>query len=130
MKNVTVRDAEPKDAPNYADWLEAASDINLVDKAVYSYPTCNTLVVEKSDEPVLMNSFQLCIVMEALAPKPGLPPMDEARALKALFDSIKRVAEASGIKEVLFGCKDPRVDKFVTRHGFEKLSFPVYRIKL
>lgn len=130
MKNITVRAAEPGDAPLYADWLTAASDINLVDQAVYSYPTCNTVVVEKEGEPVLMNSFQLCLVMEALAPKPGLSPMDEARALKKLFDGIKAVAEASGIKEVLFGCKDPRVDKFVTGRGFQKLPFPIYRTKL
>lgn len=130
MKNITVRAAEPRDAERYADWLTAAADINLVDQAVYSYPTCNTVVVEKEGEPVLMNSFQLCIVMEALAPKPGLSPLDEARALKKLFDGIKAVAEASGIKEVLFGCKDPRVDKFVTGRGFEKLTFPVYRAKI
>ena len=130
MKNVTVRDAEPRDADNYADWLEAASDINLVDKNVYSYPTCHTLTVEKDGDPVLMNSFQSCLVMEALAPKPWISPMTEARALKALFDGIKQIAESQGVKEVLFGCKDPRVDTFVTRHGFEKLTFPVYRIKL
>ena len=130
MKNVTVRDAEPRDADTYAEWLEAAGDINMMDPAVYTYPTCHTLTVEKDGKPVLMNSYQLCLVMEALAPKPGITPMNEARALNALFDGIKKIAQDQGIKEVLFGCKDPRVDAFVTRHGFEKLSFPVYRIKL
>lgn len=130
MKNISVRAAIAADAPLYADWLQAASDINLVDPGVYSYPTCNTLVVEKADEPILINSFQAVLVMEALAPKPGLSPMDEARALRKLFDKIEEIAHATGIKEVYFGCKDPRVDGFVTRHGFEKLSFPVYRTKL
>lgn len=130
MKNVTVRPAEPRDAQNYAEWLRAASDINLVDSSVYSYPTTNTVVVEKAGEPVLMNSFHLVTVMEALAPKPGLSPMDEARALKELFDGIRRVADATGVKEILFGCKDERVIKFVQKHGAEKLSFPVLRFKI
>lgn len=130
MKNVTVRGAEPRDAKNYADWLQAAEDINLVDRGVYSYPTTNTVVVEKDGEPVLMNSFQAVLVMEALAPKPGISPMDEARALKELFAGIKRVAEATGVKEIMFACKDSRVIKFVEKHGGEVLSVPVLRFKL
>jgi hypothetical protein len=130
MKNFSVRPAEPKDAAPYAAWLRAAAAINLVDAGVYSYPTCNTLVVEKDEAPVLINSFQAAIVMEALAPKPGLSPMDEARALKVLFDGVTRVAQASGVREVLFGCSDVRVENFVTRHGWEKLNFPMFRAKI
>lgn len=130
MKNITVRGAEAKDSQNYIDWLRAASDINLVDTSVYSYPTCNTLVVEKNGDPVLMNSFHLVAMVEALAPKPGLPPMDEARALKSLFDTVKGAAEMSGVKEVWFGCSDPRVEKFVERHGIERVNFPMFRMRI
>lgn len=130
MQTVTIRTAEPKDAKNYSDWLKAASTINLVDYKVYEYPAINTVVVEKNGEPILMNSFHPVLMMEALAPKPGLSPMDEARALKQLFDGIKNIAAATGVKEIWFGCSDPRMDVFVQRHGFEKVSFPVYRIKV
>ncbi len=130
MKNITVRPAKPEDAQMYFDWLKAASEINLVDPAAYSYPTCNTVVIEKDGDPVLMNSFHLTLMMEALAPKPGLPPMDEARALKTLFDSVKKVAEASGVKEIWFGCSDERVIRFATRHGIEQVKFPMLRMKL
>jgi len=130
MKNVTLRAAEPRDAQNYVDWLKAAADINLVDTGVYSYPTTNTVVVEKDKQPVLMNSFQAVLVMEALAPKPGISPMDEARALKELFEGIKRVAEAAGVKEIMFACKDERVIRFVEKHGGEKISVPVLRFKI
>lgn len=131
MKNFTIRAAEPKDSSDYIDWLYSASDVNLVDTKVYSYPTCNTLVVEKNGEPVLMNSFHLVAMQEALAPKPGLPPMDEARALKILFDTVKGVAEATGVKEVWFGCKDETLVKFVEgRRGFERVPFPMFRVKI
>jgi hypothetical protein len=124
------RTAEPKDAQNYFDWLKAASGINLVETEVYTEPTCNTITIEKDGEPVLMNSFRLVLVQEALAPKPGLSPMDEARALKELFDGIKRVARATGIKEINFQCIDPTLEKFILRHGFTKSEVPVYKFKV
>ena len=130
MKNISVRAAEAGDSTKYIDWLHAAAGINLVDPAPYSYPTCNTIVVEKAGEPILMNSFHLVTMMEALAPKPGLPPMDEARALKSLFDTVKGAAEMSGVKEVWFGCSDPRVEKFVERHGVERIPFPMFRMRI
>jgi len=126
-----IRDAEPKDAQNYSEWLTAASGINLVDPAVYKYPTCVTAVVEdKEGQPALMNSSHLVLVMEALAPRPGLTPLQEARALKELFEAVKEIARKSGVREILFGCKDERVHKFIEGRGFEKLNFPVFRFKV
>lgn len=127
---ITVRLAEEKDAQNYQEWLNAASDINLVDYRVYQYPAIVTLVAEKNGDPLLMNSFHPVMMVEALAPKPGLSPMDEARALKAMFDAWKQIAAATGVKEIYFGCKDERVEKFVLKHGFEKINFPVFRVRL
>lgn len=131
MKNITTRGAGPQDAKTYIEWLGAASEVNLVDPKVYSYPTCNTLVIEKNGSPVLMNSFHLVSMMEALAPKPGLPPLDEARALKSLFDTVKGASEMSGVKEVWFGCKDETLAKFVEgRRGFERIKFPMFRMQI
>jgi hypothetical protein len=124
------RTAEPKDAAKYVEWLKAASDKNLFEPEVYDEPTCNTITIEKDGEPVLMNSFRLVLVQEALAPKPGISPMDEARALKELFDGIKRVARATGIREINFQCIDPTLEKFILRHGFTKSEVPVYKFKV
>lgn len=87
-----------------------------------------------------MNSVHAVLVMEALAPRPGITPMQEARALDELFEKVKEVARAAGIKEVMFGCKDERLEKFLLekekknknrkKKGFERLEFPVFRVKL
>jgi hypothetical protein len=130
MKKMTVRDFEEKDSQKYADRLHALASINLVDPAVYDYPTCRTLVVEKDGEQKLMNSFHLVIVQEALAPQPDISPKDHALALRALNDYLKKLAQLSGVKEIWFGCKDERVIKFAERHGFEVLNFPVLRMKV
>lgn len=125
-----IRAAEEKDAITYADWLAKASDINLVDRKVYFYPTAQHLVVERDGEPQLMNSVHAVLVMEALAPKPGITPMQEARALNELFEKVKEMARAAGVREILFGCKDETLIRFIERRGFERLSFPVFRFKL
>lgn len=125
-----VRNVTPKDAGEYSTWLKEAESINLVDRGVYTYPTCQTLVVEHKEQPLLMNSFHAVLVMEALAPRPGLTPLREAWALNQLFQKIKETARAVGVKEIMFGCKDERLEKFIKDRGFEKLSFPVFRYKL
>jgi hypothetical protein len=129
-KHISVRSPETKDSQNYAEWLRAAEDKNLVDYSVYSYPTCNTAVVEQDGEPVLMNSFHLVLMQEALAPKPGISPKDMAYALRGLNDALKRLAKVSGVKEIWFGCKDESTCKFAERHGFERLPFPVFRMRV
>lgn len=125
-----IRNVTPEDAATYAEWLQAAENINLVDRNVYEYPTTQTLVVEKEGQPQLMNSFHAVLVMEALAPKPGLTPLQEARALNELFERIKKIAHGVGVKEIMFGCKDERLAKFIEGRGFERLTFPVFRFKL
>jgi len=128
MKKFSIRTAEPSDSQNYFEWLQAASDINLVDPAVYSYPTCNTVAIDKGDEPVLMNSFHAPLMMEALAPKPGLSPMDEARALRTLYEGIRNIAPALGHREIWFSCIDARLQKFVEKKGFQRVYTPMYRM--
>jgi hypothetical protein len=130
MKKMTVRDFEEKDSQKYADRLLAIANINLVDPSVYEYPTCRTLVVEKDGEQKLMNSFHLVIVQEALAPQPDISPKEHALALRALNDYLKKLARMSGVREIMFGCADPRVEKFAVKHGFEKLPFPMFRMKV
>jgi hypothetical protein len=127
---MSVRPAGPQDSQTYAEWLKAMDHINLVDRGVYEYPTCQTLVVERKGEPQLMNSFHAVLVMEALAPKPGISPLGEARALNELFEEVKRVAREAGVREIVFGCKDDSLTGFIENRGFEKLNFSVYRYKL
>lgn len=127
---MSIRNAQPEDAATYAEWLQASESINLVDRDVYTYPTCQTLVVEKDEQPQLMNSFHAVLVMEALAPKPGLTPLQEARALNELFEKVKQVAKDAGIKEIMFGCKDERLGKFIEGRGFRRVTFPMFGIKL
>jgi len=74
------------------------------------------------------------MLMEALAPKPGITKLREAAALNQLFEKMKEMAASLGIKEIWFGCKDSSLDAFLMdkdhNRGFEKVNYPVYRFKL
>jgi hypothetical protein len=94
-----VRAAEPRDSHQYPDWLQNTPG-NLYDPKVYEYPTCTTLVAEDSRGPALTNSFQEILTIEALAPRPGLSPMQEAKALSKLFDAWRKIAQELGIREI------------------------------
>lgn len=130
MKRATVRPAVPEDAQNYSEWLQASAHINLMDKAVYTEPTLNTVVAELDGKPALMTSFRLVLCVEALAPKPGLTPKQEALALREMWAGIVRVAEASGIKEIVFQCVDQRLIRFIEKRGFTKIATDVFRYKV
>lgn len=140
MKTFQGRTAEPRDADNYFNWLKAASDINLVDTKVYEYPTTNTIVVDADNTPVLMNSVHLVLQMEALAPKPGLPPKDEALALRELLKCIHNLAKNTGIAEIFFTCADPNLETFLdtqeennvkrNKRGFRKVKTAVYKYEV
>jgi hypothetical protein len=128
---MSVRAAEPRDAAEYAKRLYAGRDINLLaDEDVYKYPTLQTLVVEREGRNELMNSFHAVLVMECLAPREGITPLQEARALNELFEKIKQTAAEVGIKEIMFGCKDERLGKFIEGRDFERINFPVFRYKV
>jgi hypothetical protein len=129
---VSLKD-QPEDTQRYMDWLKAAGDINLVDFKVYSYPSLVTVNVDDSaGQPILMNSFHPVLVMEALAPSPdkAIPNRDRAKALNTLFEQVKLVARAFGIKEVIFHCKDESLIRFIEKNGFERVPFPTFRYKL
>lgn len=130
MKKSTVRIAEAKDAQNYFDWLKASSHLNLVETEVYSEPTCNTVVVEQDESPVLMTSFRLVMCVEALAPKPELSPKDEALALREMWAGIRKIADKSGIREIVFQCADQRLHKFIEKRGFKVINTPIFKMKV
>ena len=132
MHNFKVRSIEPSDAQLYCDWLWADRKINLVDTDVYNYPTCISLVVDCDDEPILINSFHVIMVidknyityptimMEALATKPGTPHI--VLALKELYRGVGNIANAFGIQEIWLQSIVEQFQEFLESHGFKAVE--------
>jgi len=129
MKQVFVRFAEERDNPQFTAWMNAAQDINLFDPAVMSYPTTRTLLAHNGEALVYM-PIQNALMMESLAPKPGITPIEEAIALREITKAVALLASQQQIRETYFLCKDERVVKFASAHGYEVLPWTTMRMRL
>lgn len=131
MKKFAIRGMEPStEGLTYIEWLKAASDVNLVDWKTLEYPSALHLTVTAGEEPVLMTTVHPILVVEALAPKPGLTPRQEAGALLKFFEGVRNLANAKGISELWFQCEDPTLEKFILGRGFVKSSPALYKMRL
>jgi len=131
MKKFEAKVLDPqKHGQKYIDWLRAAEDINLVDWKTLQYPSALHIAVEAEDEPVLITTVHPVIVIEALAPKPGVDPRTEAVALKKLYEAVRALAEQRGIAEIHFQCEDPTLAKFILGRGFVESKPTLYKLRL
>ena len=121
--------AQPELAEKFREWVFNTPE-NLFDQKVMFYPTTNTLVVKKDDEPELFGPFQATITLESLAVRPGLTPMETARALKQFMEAIKAIARHTGVREINFICKDASLVEFLEGREFELVKHPVLRIRV
>jgi hypothetical protein len=129
LKQVYVRFANQADAPQFSEWVTAAREINLFDPAVMDYPTTRTLVAHNG-EPLLYMPVQQVLMMESLAPKPGLTPIEEGLALREITKAVALLGSQASIRESYFLCKDERVVKFGAAHGYELLPWKTMRMRL
>ena len=120
-----------KDSLKFVEYMRHGSEKlnNLFSPSVMDYPLTQTIVVEDEDGPKLFNPQYPVMVMDSLAPKPGMPPIEEARVLLELMHATLTVAHNAGIQEIYFMCADENVIRFVQRYGFELVPHTVLRLK-
>src|SRR5579883_1064175 len=92
MKKIWIRPALKSDAPLYAEYAAANSARSLFDMNVLTYPNTSVYVAHSGD-PVMFLPVQMAAVLESLAPKPGLPRSEQARALAEIVTSVVRSEE-------------------------------------
>ena len=129
MRQLKLRFAGPEDAKEVADWLLATPD-NLFDDALLKYPTLRVISAYNGDGNVAHLPAQQVLMLESLAVRPGTPPLDAAQAFRDLVKGMELLASQLGIKELFFICKDPNVLSVAQHHGFERIEFPVVRLRL
>jgi hypothetical protein len=141
MSKFQARTATPEDAENYVKWLEDDRKVTVVDKDVYAYPTCNTVVVERDGEVILIDSFHIVMIVddkfavrgipmcEALALRPGLSDADKVESLRELYDALSKICTGLGLHEIWCQTSDPRFAGFLTFNGF-KVMPPAMKLKI
>lgn len=116
---ITIRQAEAKDGPQFVEFATNTAD-NLFDPDIVTYPSLQTLAVDKDGETISYVPFHPVVVIESLAHKPGITPRENAVGLRRAQDTIEEIAKKYGIAEVWWECFDPSLIAFAERHGYKK----------
>ena len=129
MKPQFVRLAQEDEAQMFLDWGRE-NPVNGFDPEPTRFPTSTTWAVYDKDGPVAFQTSQRPIVLESLAPRPGLSKMQTAQALKELTQNAVTQANLLGVGEIYYLGSDPATDEFAQNWVFEKVDMPVYRLKI
>ena len=129
MKQLKIRVARPEDAEQIAKWLVETPN-NLFDEEILRYPTFSVVSAYNGDGNVAHLPSQLVVMMESLAVRPGASLLDAVQGFRDLVKAIELIASQRGIREIYFVCKDEDVLKIAQNHGFERIEFPVVRLRL
>lgn len=129
MRQLKIRASQPEDTKEIADWL-VSTEGNLFDPGILKYPTLRTISAYNGDGNVAHLPAQQAMMLESLAVRPGVSILDAAQAFRDLVKGMELLASTIGIREMYFICKDENVLKVAEGHGFERIEFPVVRLKL
>ena len=128
MRQLKVKLAGPEDTEKLAQWLVSTPE-NLFDPRILQYKTLRTLC-SYDGSPIAFLPTQRALFLESLAVNPAASLIDTAQAFRDLVKGSELLASSDGIREIYFICKDEDVLKVAESHGFERIQYPVVRLKL
>lgn len=133
MKQLKIRIGETEDVKTCVDWLNATKG-NLYDPGILKYPTLRILCaysgVIADGTPVAYLPTQRTLFLESLAVNPESPLLDRAQAFRDLVKNSELLASSDGIREIYMLCADENVLNVAEGHGFERVPYPLVRMKL
>lgn len=103
---------------------------NLFDPSILGYPTLQVLSAYNGNGSVAYLPIQRCLFLESLAVNQDSELMERAQAFRDLVKGSTLIASSHGIKEIYMLCEDENVLKVAEGHGFERIDYPLVRMKL
>lgn len=129
MNTVFVRPILPEEAQTFYDWA-VENPNNEFDPEVPKFPSSTTWCAYDKTGPLAYQTLQQPIMLESLATRPGLPPIQVSSLLKELTQNAISFASQRGVGEIYFLGSDDNTNQFACNKIFEKVDLPVYRLKL
>lgn len=126
---MNIRKAKAEDAANILDWGEREKSVNLFDREVLYYPTTETLCVENG-KPICYLPAQVVPMIESIILNPDATILERGKAIRKAIDGLLESAYKDGMREAYFVCESQDMVDYAQRVGFEKLEWPVCRIRL
>jgi len=116
-----IRDAEPADGQNMADWI-LSTPHNSFDPAIATYPHLHTFAIEDEDGPLLYVPIHPVLVVESVAARPNITAKKYIMALTEAKSAIEDMARQSGIREIYTNSGYGPMIKALRRHGYEPVT--------
>jgi hypothetical protein len=114
----------------FLSWAIENEDKSKFDPATPLYKSSTTWCAYDNTGPLAYQTIQRPIMLESLAPRPGLSPIQISSLLKELTQNAVTFAHTTGAGEIYFLGSDSDTDTFASNKIFEKVDMPVYRVKL
>ena len=127
---IWVRPALPEESKTFIDWSLENADKSQFDPAVAAFPSSVTWVAYDKDGPLVYQTIQQPLMLESIAPRPGVTPIQISSALKELTQNAVSQAHILGAGEILFFGSDADTDRFATNHIFEEVPMKIFRVKI
>jgi hypothetical protein len=129
LNQVYIRPIEPHEADIFIGWARE-NPTNEFDPAVALFPSSTTWCAYDSTGPLAYQTIQMPLMLESLAPRPGLFPIQTASCLKELTQNAVTQASCRGAGEIYFLGSNDETNQFAANHIFEEVPMKVYRLRL
>lgn len=121
MKRIWASRATAEDAKKVQELLDGTAE-NLLDVAIFRYPTLQVLKAGAEGEIDVVAPSQQMLVLESLGINPNAKAGEVAVSLRQLIQAFRLIAEGLGIRELGFVCREPRTIEIAVHHGFEPMT--------
>lgn len=129
MKQLKLRIARPEDVKEIGEWLSKTRN-NFFDPDILAYPTFRAISSYNGEGNVAHLPSQQVLMLESVALNPQASPLDSGQAFRDLVKGQELLASSFDLREIYFISTDPAVTRVAEDHGFERIEFPVVRLKL
>ena len=100
------------------------------DPRILDYPTLKIVTTYNGKGFISHLPSQQALVLESVGVNPEATELEKAQAIRYAINGQMLVASSFGLKEIYFIGTDERVISLAEAHGFERLPWPVLRLKL
>lgn len=125
---IMIRDADVKTEP-VREWLASNIARNAFDPDVLDYPATSVLAAHNG-EVITYTPTQPVLAIESVGVSKTASTQDVATAMVETVRAAAAFAYRAGVRELMFIGSDELTAKGAEKLGFERINFPVFRLKL
>lgn len=127
MATIYVRPARNGEAKDFLNWSIGQEGF---DAEVAARPDTFTIAAYDKQKVIAYMPFHQPIMLETIAFNPEATELEKVSAMKELIQFVVAQCHLRGVSEIYFLGSDKSTNEFAQNHIFERVDYPVYRVKI